>query len=162
MYCETLANLHPLQFFRHWRNWSGLFSQDKQLLWKHHIRISTNGASLLFSPLQLDKRKSLRRLKARPSCTMVASEDASAAVPASTTTPPHNICLQTGPFYRRIRPFAIFCKAMATFPLQNIRAQDGRQLKHMWISGILIYDFFFAVVVGMFFVITSVQMIEVR
>jgi len=93
---------------------------------------------------------------------MVASEDAAAAVSVSTTTPTHNACLQTGPFYRRIRPFAIFCKAMATFPLQKISAKDGRELKHKWISGALIYDFFFAVIVGLFFVFTSVQMIEVR
>jgi Trehalose receptor len=88
---------------------------------------------------------------------MVASEDAAAAV-----SPPHNVCLQTGPFYGRIRPFAIFSKVMANFPLQNISAKDGRELKHKWVSGVLIYDFFFAMVVGLFFLFTSMQMIEVR
>jgi Trehalose receptor len=87
---------------------------------------------------------------------MVASEEAAAG-----TASPRNVCLQTGPFYRRIRPFAIFIRFMATFPLHNITAKDGRELRHKWISGILIYDFFVFVSVGMFFLVTSMQMIEV-
>lgn len=94
---------------------------------------------------------------------MIASEDSSAP-PATANSPRNmarNICVQTGPFYVRIRPFAIFIKFMATFPLHNITATDGRDLKHRWISGILIYDFLFFMLVGAFFIITSVQMIEV-
>jgi Trehalose receptor len=88
---------------------------------------------------------------------MVASEEA-----AASNASPRNNCVRTGPFYQRIRPFAIFIKVMATFPLQNICANDGRQLKHKWISAALIYDFIFFMLVGMFFVGTSMQMIEVR
>ncbi|XP_059477271.1 uncharacterized protein LOC132197761 [Neocloeon triangulifer] len=67
---------------------------------------------------------------------------------------------QSGPFYTRIRPFVFICKAMATFPLQNIQASDGRELKHRWCSAIFLYDIIVCLLIGTFFSYTSYCLVQ--
>jgi hypothetical protein len=66
-----------------------------------------------------------------------------------------------GPFYLRIRPFALISKGLGTFPLQNICTKDGRELKHRWVSAVFFYDFMLFMIVGITFIYTSVNLIQV-
>ncbi|XP_065342538.1 uncharacterized protein LOC135941159 [Cloeon dipterum] len=68
--------------------------------------------------------------------------------------------MQTGPFFARVRPFAILSKLMATFPVHNVFTNDGRQLKHRWLSITLIYDLVVYAVVISFFIYNALKLIE--